>query len=158
MKINSRRIQAQPALTSCTEMEEGWRGVGSTWHSLSHVSCQVWGVGWGREAGCELSPFQFPGERQWVVNHQGSRQICLKRFPSHLLHPFHPPDTSLKIFSYGPILPSFPLKLTVQGLSNQEHLWVPEMLLIYHVQQMLMSSSKMYDGSNNSQETSGIKA
>ena len=126
MKINSRRIQAQPALTSCTEMEEGWRAWGPPdfpW--AMSPACRVWGVGWGREAGCELSPFQFSGERQRVVSHQGSRQICLKRVTSHLLHPFHLPDTSHKIFSCGPILPSFPLKPTVQGLSNQEHLWVP---------------------------------
>lgn len=104
MKINSRSIQAQPALTSCTEMEEGWRGWAPPDISSAMSPAVVWG--WVRKGGRVWAgepPFQFPGERQWVVSHRGIPQICLKRFPSLICFTlFAPPDTSLKIFQAVP--------------------------------------------------------
>lgn len=147
MKINSRRIQAQPALILCAKMEEGWGA--STWDS---------GVGWGKEARCELSLFQFPGERHWVIISRANKLVL-----EHSL---------LIFFTLFPLVALLPSKLfhvalfyqaahwrIAQGLSNRE-CWSLGTTSIYHVQQevsMEDCSKCMTDSSTKSPEPSGIK-
>lgn len=151
MKINSRRVQAQPALTSYIEVEEGWGGLPAIILAESPIEHR------GNDAEWRVRLFPFPRERHWAMIRRADKNRSLE----HSLLIFFTLFPLLAFFLRSTFMwfhfAKFPT-CPVQGLSIQE---VPvSTTLIYHVQQeMIMENSSKWtmDSSIKGPGTSGIK-